>query len=305
MKYIIFRDEKISKLSLGTVQFGLDYGIANLDGKPSQKEINKIIDYVIDNGVNCFDTAQAYGDAESILGDSLRQNNDLFIISKFGLELFRNKALLSILESLNNLKSKSMYALLLHDSKILHEWKESDSIIVDDLLKTSKVKYFGVSIYSSEDFNLAIKNDKITFIQIPFNLFDQRAIKEQWFKRAKKYNKLILIRSIYLQGLLLMDRGKIPNELQKSIKYLKKVEELAKELKISENELAISFIDTVAQESLILFGCENINQAKENINNYKNIKKLSDFMINKIKEEFKDIDEDIYNPVRWLKWQNK
>lgn len=299
MKYITFNNKKISKLSLGTVQFGLDYGIANATGKPSKKDVNKIIKYVTDNGINCFDTAQGYGDAEKVLGDSLPQDKELFIVSKFASHLFRDDAQKHILTSLKNLNITSLYALLLHDSKILHNWQQSDSLMVDKLIKSSQIKHFGVSIYTSEDFNLAIENDKISFIQIPFNIFDQRAIKQNWFKKAKEKNKLISIRSIYLQGLLLMERDKVPAKLQSAKKYLDAFNLFAKELHMTKNELALSFVDTVAQDSLILFGCDNIHQARENINNYKNIKKLGTDTINKIMTYFNNIEEDIYNPTRW------
>jgi len=305
MKYITFKNKKISKLSLGTVQFGLDYGIANTSGKPSQQDVTKIIDYVTNNGINCFDTAQGYGNSEKILGDSLPKDKDLFIVSKFKSNLFREDAQAHILTSLKNLNITSLYALLLHDSEILHNWQESDSFIADELIKSSKIKYFGVSIYTSEDFNLAIENDKISFIQIPFNIFDQRAIQYDWFKKAKEKNKLISIRSIYLQGLLLMETNKVPTELQSAKKHLDTLNLFAKELNMTKNELALSFVDTIAQDSLILFGCDNINQAKENINNYRNLKKLDTNTITKIITHFNNIEEDIYNPIRWLQWQNK
>ncbi|MDF1875753.1 aldo/keto reductase, partial [Sulfurimonas sp. SAG-AH-194-I05] len=68
MKHIIFNNDRLSKLSLGTVQFGLDYGISNNSGQPSQKDVDNIVQYVYDNNINCFDTAQAYGNSESVLG---------------------------------------------------------------------------------------------------------------------------------------------------------------------------------------------------------------------------------------------
>ena len=63
MKFIKYNDDKLSKLSLGTVQFGLDYGIANIQGQPSQEDVDNIIQYVYENDINCFDTAQAYGNS--------------------------------------------------------------------------------------------------------------------------------------------------------------------------------------------------------------------------------------------------
>ena len=66
MKFVNFNDSKISKLSLGTVQFGLDYGIANFEGKPSQEKVNDIVEFLNKEGLNCFDTAQEYGNSEPV-----------------------------------------------------------------------------------------------------------------------------------------------------------------------------------------------------------------------------------------------
>lgn len=301
MKKISFKGDKLSKLSLGTVQFGLDYGIANSNGKPSQEQVNKIINYVNSKELNCFDTAQAYGNSEQVIGEALKEIDNKFIISKFKSDVFTRTLFESIEESLVNLKTNCLYGLLLHDSNLLYDWKDSYSQNVSTLIAEKKIKYFGVSIYNSEDFDLAIENDAINIIQIPFNIFDQRAINEKWFEKAKEKNKLIFIRSIYLQGLLLMPKEKLPEHLHGAAKFIETLDEVCKRESLSRNELALSFVDTIANESIILFGCDNLEQAKENISNFNNLSKLNSSLINQLMSDFKEIDESIYNPVGWNK----
>ncbi|CAA6799356.1 MAG: Myo-inositol 2-dehydrogenase 2 (EC [uncultured Sulfurovum sp.] len=299
MKYINFKGDRLAKLSLGTVQFGLNYGIANNEGQPTQKTVNGIIDYVYTQNINCFDTAQAYGNSEEVLGISLKEKQKSLIMSKLKSNLFREDFDKSISKSLANLQTNSLYALLLHDSDLLYNWLEEDTLIVNKLIKSGKIKYFGVSIYTSEDFQLAIENNNIKVIQIPFNLFDQRAIREQWFKKAKESNKLIVIRSVFLQGLLLMDIEKIPNNLLSAKKFIKDIDSLSNELNLSKNELALNFVDSIAKDALILFGCDNLNQAKENIVNYTKMESFDEITLSIISEKFTGIDENIYNPAKW------
>jgi aryl-alcohol dehydrogenase-like predicted oxidoreductase len=299
MRYLNFNGEKISKLSLGTVQFGLNYGIANQSGKPSQKDVNEIIDYLYKNGLNCFDTAQAYGNSEEVIGKALNKKENIYPISKLKSDLFVNNAIDNIEQSLKNLQVDSLYALLLHDSTLLYDWKQEYSQLIERLIECKKIKYFGVSIYTSEDFMFALENEKIKFIQIPFNLFDQRALNENWFELAKKHNKLIFIRSIFLQGLLLMDKENVPTKLEKAKLYIDKLDSYCLENNMTKNELALSFVDSVAQESLLLFGCDNLTQANENLNNYNNLKKLTQADISSLCNLFKDVDEIIYNPTKW------
>ncbi len=105
----------------------------------------------------------------------------------------------SIKDSLASLQINSLFALLLHDGDLLNSWNNNYSNKVKALKKKKKIKYFGVSIYTTKEFDLAVLNKDIDIIQIPFNIFDQRAIKENWFERAKENDKLLFIRSVYLQ----------------------------------------------------------------------------------------------------------
>jgi aryl-alcohol dehydrogenase-like predicted oxidoreductase len=299
MKQIIFNNKKLSKLSLGTVQFGLNYGISNTKGQPNQQKVNDIIEYVYDNGINCFDTAQAYGNSEEVLGKAIDKKDNIYLISKLKSELFINELNKNVSKSLNHLNINSLYGLLLHDSELLYSWKDEYSELVDNLIQENKIKYFGVSIYTNEDFELALNNDSIKFIQIPFNIFDQRAISQNWFKKAKKSNKLIFIRSVFLQGLFFIDIEILPCNLEKSKQYLLNFNKYCKKLNMTKSELALSFVNTIAQDSILLFGCDNLNQAKENITNYNNLKQLDESTIQDIINDFKNISEDIYNPTRW------
>ena len=299
MKYVNFNGDKLSKLSLGTVQFGLDYGISNFNGKPTQENANQIVEYVSQEGINCFDTAQAYGNSEQVLGIAIEKITDNVIISKVKSFAFRENVIENVNSSVNNLGLKSLFGLLLHDSEILYKWTKEDSKKVEQLKEIDKIKYFGVSIYTSEDFDLAIKNEKIELIQIPFNLFDQRALKDKWFQKAKESNKLIFIRSIYLQGLLLMNEYDVKIKLPEASKFINKLDKLCNKYNCSRNELCLSFVDNVANDSLLLFGCDNISQAKENILNYNNLKVLDNSEINEMHNLFIDIPEAIYNPTKW------
>ena len=299
MKIINYNGDPLSKLSLGTVQFGLDYGIANDAGQPKVHDVKEIIDFVLDRGVNCFDTASAYGNSEDVLGEVLNKDKTSYIISKLSSDDFIQDFEKNVDQSLQKLNLKSLYAILLHDSKLLSNWDTDFDESITKLIDSKKIKYFGVSIYTEDDFNNALSNDAITFIQIPFNIFDQRAIKYDWFKKAKEKNKLIFIRSVYLQGLVFMDKDSLPKNLQKAGNYLDILKSYCDTLNVSMGTLALSFVNSVAKENLILFGCDNLLQAQQNIDAFNKLDDLSTSVISEIYESFKDVPEDIFNPTRW------
>lgn len=163
--------------------------------------------------------------------------------------------------------------------------------------KNKQIKYFGVSIYSNLEFNLAIKNKEINCIEIPFSILDQRAIKYNWIQKAKKNNKLLLIRSVFLQGLLLMDNINTKNEFAR--KYIEQFSQISHKLNTSKLKLALSFVDTLAPNSVILFGCDNIYQAKDTIKTYNNLKTLISKDIQVLLNTFSNIPESIFNPTKW------
>lgn len=297
MKQILFAKDKLSKLSLGTVQFGLDYGIANTNGKPHLDDVNEIVTYLYNEGINCFDTAQAYGNSEEVLGHAIEDKKELFVVSKLKSNLFLDNLQMNLDKSLQNLHLTSLFALLLHDSSLLYEWKNEYSDRVKQLQDEGLIKYFGVSIYSSDDFEHAINNDAIQVIQIPFNLFDQRAYKLKWLKKAKEHNKLLFIRSVFLQGLLLMDIP--PSHLQKAEDKMNRLKSLSDEFGLSKVELALSFVETIAEDSILLFGCDNLTQAKENIQTFNKLQTLTPSQIQYIVDTFGNVDESIYNPTKW------
>lgn len=305
MKYIKYDGYSVSKLSLGTVQFGIDYGIANVNGKPTQTDVNNILQYLFSQGINSFDTAKGYGNSEEVIGKYFETvpMNEGYVISKIDskeLKLQEVDFINSIKVSISKLKIEGLFGLLMHNSTIMNDWNNDFGNKISLLKQKGLIKYFGVSIYSNEEFEQALDNNDIDIIQIPYNLFDQRAYQFEWFKKAKQANKLIFIRSIYLQGLLLMNIEQIPEKLSSAKQYLEILDSMAKKLKMTKNELSLSFVNSTAKDSILLFGCETVSQAKENLEIFDNIKELDINTIKEINHKFKDIDETIYNPTKWV-----
>ena len=296
MQMIEYKGDKISHLSLGTVQLGIDYGVANSEGKPSLQKACEIISAVVDRGINCFDTATAYGDSEKVLGECL--DKEAFIISKISSSAFDNIED-EVKASLYRLKQNRLFGLLLHDSDILDRWNPKSSQIVSNLKNLDLIKYFGVSIYSEDEFNKALEIDDIEFIQVPSNLLDNRLFRHKWQELANKRGKLLFIRSIYLQGLFFLGSNSIPSYLKEAIEPIEKLEEIAKSLNLTLPNLALAYIKSVANEAIILFGAESKDQAIENIELFERVDMLDSDTINKIIKISDGVDESIYNPSLW------
>lgn len=195
------------RLALGTVQFGLDYGISNRDGQVSDGELDAIIALARRAGIDTLDTAQAYGNAERRLGR--RETTDFTLINKLapGLPLADVKA--AINNSMRRLGRKRLDGLLLHRSQ------DASQALFESLLALQQqgtIGKLGVSVYSPEELGAWLAAGyPLELVQLPANLLDQRFLRTGWLDKLADMGCEIHVRSLFLQGLLLMAPAQRPD----------------------------------------------------------------------------------------------
>lgn len=198
------------KLALGTAQFGLDYGLSNKTGKVALDEASSLIEYARNNGITLLDTAFAYGDSEKILGAI--GADDWLVVTKLPSIKELNRSVKSaVQESLNRLKLEKIYAILLHRPEdLIGVYGKQLYQDLYQLKQEGSIKKIGLSIYSPVILDKIIPNYDIDIIQAPFNILDKRLLESGWLPKLKKINVEVHVRSIFLQGLLLMNLQERP-----------------------------------------------------------------------------------------------
>lgn len=199
------------RLALGTVQFGLDYGISNHDGQVSDEELDAIIALAHQAGIDTLDTAQAYGNAEQRLGQ--RDITGLTLIDKLapGLPLSDVKAALN--NSLHLLGRKRLDGLLLHRSQ---DASPALFELLTDLQQQGAIGKLGISVYSPEELDAwSAAGYPLELVQLPANLLDQRFLRTGWLDKLVDMGCEIHVRSLFLQGLLLMHPAQRPAYFQR------------------------------------------------------------------------------------------
>ena len=196
------------RLGLGTVQFGLDYGISNPRGQVPPAEIGRILTHAAAAGITLLDTASSYGSSEQRLGQQLPTINPPFrIVTKSPpTPLNPGPSLLSALTtSLQRLRQKRLYGLLIHHANDL--FKPSGKQLLAALWQCQKqglVQKIGVSVYSSVEIDRLLTLFTPDIVQLPINVADQRLIQSGHLQKLKKRGIEIHARSLFLQGVLLM-----------------------------------------------------------------------------------------------------
>ena len=204
-----------SKLALGSANFGLDYGVANNSGKISEIELSEILLFAQEACIEVVDTAQAYGDSEARIG-SLCCDSQFNFVTKIGAEFANGSCDYnvshSVKQSCRRLNQSRLYAVMLHRPEVLLGNRGGEVVRELQILKDKGiVSKVGVSIYSPEILTAISRVVKLDIVQVPFNLFDQQILSSGWSDKLKSAGVEIHTRSVFLQGLLLMQRSSLPH----------------------------------------------------------------------------------------------
>jgi aryl-alcohol dehydrogenase-like predicted oxidoreductase len=285
------------KLCLGTVQFGLNYGINNYSGKIKAEEVIKILKFAYDHGITTIDTAHVYGNSELVLGKFLKIINKEFkIITKYSADLVV-PPVSSIDRSLQFLGMEQVYGYLFHNYSIFQEHPE----YIEDMLKIKecgKTKKIGFSLYYPAEAEYILQNNiPCDIVQVPYNIFDQRF--EKIFPDLKSRGIEIHIRSVFLQGLFFVH----PNELDEhfsGIKHLlQELSDFSIKNKLTMSTLCLGFANANKYIDKIVIGVDSLSNLKDNVHNYN---KLSNTSIDSQQlEYFSLVDENIILPFNWKK----
>jgi len=275
----------MGKLVLGTVQFGLQYGV-NSAGRPSKDAVRGILLEAAKGGITTLDTSSAYGNSEEILGVCITSNENFRIVSKYPKgeapvgEMFNS--------SLKRLKVEKLYGYLLHHFEVY----KNNPAVWDEFIKlkdAGKVKKIGFSLYMPEELEFILKNGSpFDIIQVPFNIFDKKFL--PYMKELHEKGVEIHVRSTFLQGLFFKDRNALPEKLQPLKKYLLQLDEFSKKSGLSISEIALNYNLQNPYIDGVLIGVDNVEQLQMNLNSVKETP---------IDIEFEIKEQELLNPVNW------
>lgn len=299
---------KLSRITLGTAQLGMDYGITNKAGRPSFENARKILHFAVTHGVNSFDTAPVYGESEKVIGKFLEMNPGLDVLITTKLPSLTNrkvkpslvsKVVLSDLEnSLNRLKINRVWNYLIHDYKDIANYGEKLMDALYRLKESGKVEHIGVSVYSPEEAEEILTYPLFDTIQFPFNLFDRRFVGSGVLLKLKKRGFLTLARSIFLQGLFFLNPEDLSPQFQIARDHLLNLRSLSTETHLSIEELALGYLKKQELVDSMVIGMETLEQLEKNLKILDKVD-LSNRVLEEIERRFANVDTRIIDPRRW------
>ena len=289
----------MSKIALGTVQFGIDYGINSIEGQVQPGQVDSILNYARLKGIDLLDTAPAYGNSEKILGKmdvtnfkvvTKTRHFDSFKINNNDVKTLNS----DFYCSLNDLKQSKVYGVLVHNAGDL--LKPGAGKLFDqlqELKQAEKIMKIGVSVYSHSQLQSILDNFDIDLVQLPFNILDRRMIDSGMLAKLQEKDIEVHSRSVFLQGLLLMSEKNRPDKFQCWNVLWKIWHEWLNDNQISALEATIKYAISIPEITKGLVGVDTVNQLKE-------------IVVAASSEVFPDIPPEIFtndvnllNPSKW------
>jgi aryl-alcohol dehydrogenase-like predicted oxidoreductase len=304
MKKVFNSSGKPVQLVLGTANFGNNYGIANATRTEPLVDFKKAKEIVLRAnllGVHVFDTASTYGETEKWLGE-VSKDLDIEVWTKILIPtqatLRREDIGLLLKKSTDNFHGEKLACIQIHNwnSKLVYGYQHSEFI---EIMRTFWAGKIGASTYGSTSALEAL--DLFDMVHFEFNLLNQKTYRNIFTKVNTEinYSGALTARSIYLQGLLFRDPQTIPLNLKSLSDSIVKIHKVAKEFKMSPQELVIRGSLSMPGLNSMVIGVDSLSQLEETVH-YFNLGKLSE----KIVDEIYKLDNSSNPMVDPRNWNN-
>jgi spore coat polysaccharide biosynthesis protein SpsF len=303
-----------SELTLGTAQLGMDYGIANRAGQPALPVAIRMVRQAVAHGVTALDTARAYGDAESVVGQALTGawRSRVEVITKLDplASLPQNATVNevraavddSVKRSCEALRSKTLSTLLLHRSSHHDAWGGAAWRRLLELRDDGTIGNLGASVYEPREALDLLQDMAITHLQIPMNVLDWRW-RASGFDRAvvRRPDVVVHARSALLQGVL---ADSPPSLWPVSAGFdaaacLRQLRKLTAEFgRQSMTDLCLAYVRSQPWITSVVVGCETLEQVDENLELLCR-PKLTTEQCAELERSLPEAPEDLLNPSQW------
>lgn len=284
------------RLALGTVQFGLPYGIANQTGQVGPGDVGAMLDLAAAAGVTMLDTAVAYGQSEQVLGEAGTARFQ--VVSKLPActgspDGIRDWVAAQCRDSLTRLGCRQLYGLLLHRPSQLTESRGAELYAaLRALQQQGLVRKIGISVYGPSEIATVLEHYPVDLVQAPFNLVDRRLLTSGWLDRLSNSGVEVHVRSAFLQGLLLLPTDRLPERFAPWKELFLRWHRWLCDQAIQPLEAALAFAMAPAGISRVVVGADSTSQLSQILAAAAAVRHIS----------FPDIasdDEALINPARW------
>jgi aryl-alcohol dehydrogenase-like predicted oxidoreductase len=294
------------RLTLGSAQWGMPYGIANRHGEPDVRELEAMLARAREAGVNSIDTAPAYGKSETRIGHSTTAEEGWRVLTRLdpeahypglGIAETLERVSKSLEASRRALERDALPVLMLHHFAHRHAcggrlWRgllaERDAGRIDSL---------GVCAATPEEAWAALEDSDIEILQVASSLLDLRLHRQGFFPRARELGRTLYVHSIFLQGVAQLEPETLPPFCDDLVVPMQTIQACAKRLGVPSRALFLAFARELPGVHPIL-GCETDAQLEGLLADWAS-DAIDAAAISKLVDSLPTLDADALDPSRW------
>jgi aryl-alcohol dehydrogenase-like predicted oxidoreductase len=257
------------RLALGTVQLGMPYGILG-STPPPELQVAQLLEVAWDEGVRYYDTGQAYGKSEELLGTFLPPGGRFGtprIITKLHPDAWRDNAReieRRLEDSRARLGARDFWAVLLHRDRMLEQWDGDVGDVLRRWRKQGRIRHLGISLEAIEALPGALAVDDMEVVQLPASVFDHRVLDSGLHERARRAGKRILVRSVYFQGMAVADIDRVRARAPAAAAMVGAYAEFCERHGLDRRRFAVGYVRRRLPGAILVIGAETTEQAREN-----------------------------------------
>ena len=295
-KKVPYRHQFVNRIALGTVQFGLSYGISNLVGQVSRSQARAMLQLALAAGIDTLDTAINYGDSEACLGslgtDGFKVVTKLPAVPEHCIDV-RAWVKQQVTSSFSRLGVTAVHGLLLHrPEQLLGPYGAELYRSMQGLKENGQVHKIGISIYSPSELVALLSQYRVDLVQAPFNLVDRRLCNSGWMRRLKADGVEVHTRSAFLQGLLLMSPTAMPSKFAPWHELWQTWFRWIADHDVSAVQACLGFPLSFPEIDRVVVGADNVSQLSQIVNAGK-CRPICDFV------DLACENENLINPSHW------
>lgn len=286
------------KIALGTVQFGLNYGISNQAGQVTHEEASAILRFAKTNGIGTLDTAIGYGESEQRLGEiGVEQWHVISKLPAIPDSCTDVSAWVqqSVFGSLKRLNVPRLSGLLLHrPEQLLSTQGDALYRALATLKDQGKIEKSGISIYSPDELDAIWPHFQFDLVQAPFNIIDRRLATSGWLTRLHQVKTEVHIRSVFLQGLLLMEAANRPATFNRWQPLWDQWHHWLDDQVLTPLEACMGFVSSEPKIDCVVVGVDSLKQLQKILIAAKTKEVIAP-------QSLANTDLQLLNPSNWMK----
>ena len=291
------------EVALGTVQWGMPYGIANRTGQATEADVTAMLRMAKEAGVDTLDTARAYGSAEAVIGRATAGDDGFRVVTKLSPNVCDRgddvgaAALESLMTSREALCRSHLDVVLLHRPEHREAAQGAAWAALRQGRDQGTIGAIGVSATSPETAHQALDDPEVTVMQVAASLLDRRLDASGFFSSAATKSVEVHVRSAFLQGLAFMSLDALPPHLAPVRESLERIDAWAQQRDVTRATAFLAYVFALPVARVVM-GCERPSQLAANLESVSRARALAP-EISELCDALPVLQSTVLNPAKW------